>query len=212
MRVIWLVLLLVGCGRPASEPVGPASWELLSPLHAAGWRPAGIPDQGEVGVRDGEIHLAAGQPMTGVVFPAWEEIGLPGTGYAIEYEAMRIEGEDSFGMLTFPVGSHQAHATFVLGGWGGTVTGISSIDFADANENSTRGEQRFEGGLWYRVRLEVRPEDLRAWVDGRLVVNATIRGRKVGLRSGFIDHCVPLGFATWNTEARVRAVRVEKLR
>jgi hypothetical protein len=150
--------------------------------------------------------------MTGVVFPAWEEIGLPGTGYAIEYEAMRIEGEDSFGMLTFPVGSHQAHATFVLGGWGGTVTGISSIDFADANENSTRGEQRFEGGLWYRVRLEVRPEDLRAWVDGRLVVNATIRGRKVGLRSGFIDHCVPLGFATWNTEARVRAVRVEKLR
>lgn len=162
-------------------------------------------------MRDGEIHLAAGLPMTGIAFSAWDAAGLPGTEYAVEYEAMRVEGEDIFGMLTFPVASHETHATFVLGGWGGTVTGISSIDFADANENSTRGEQRFENGRWYRVRLEVRPDDLRAWVDGRLVVNASIRGRKVSLRPGFIDHCLPLGFATWNTEARVRAVRVEKL-
>ncbi len=211
MRAIWLALLLAGCDRPPPEPVRPTSWDLLSPGHAAGWRSAGIPDQGEARVRDGEIHLAAGLPMTGIAFAGWEAAGLPGTGYAVEYEAMRVEGEDIFGMLTFPVASHAAHATFVLGGWGGTLTGISSIDFADASENSTRGEQRFANGRWYRVRLEVRPEDLRAWVEGRLVVNASIKGRKVSLRPGFIDHCLPFGFATWNTAARIRAVKVEKL-
>ena len=91
------------------------------------------------------------------------------------------------------------------------MTGISSIDFADASENSTRGEQRFENGHWYRVRLEVRPDDLRAWVDGRIVVNVSIKGRQVSLRPGYIDHCLPFGFATWNTVARIRAVKVEKL-
>ena len=213
MRVSWLavLLLLTGCGRSVPEPVGPTSWDLLAPAQVADWQAAGIPEQGEAGVREGEIHLAAGLPMTGIAFRAWDRLGLPGTDYAVEYEAMRVEGEDIFGMLTFPVASHGAHATFVLGGWGGTVTGISSIDFADANENSTRGEQRFENGRWYRVRLEVRPDDLRAWVEGRPVVNASIKGRKVSLRPGFIDHCLPMGFATWNTEARIRAVRVERL-
>jgi hypothetical protein len=211
MRALWLVLLLAGCGRPAPEPAGPTSWDLLSPAHAAGWRSAGIPEQGEALVREGEIHLAAGLPMTGIAFAGWETAGLPGTGYAVEYEAMRVEGEDIFGMLTFPVASHDAHATFVLGGWGGTVTGISSIDFADASENSTRGEQRFENDRWYRVRLEVRPDDLRAWVEGRPVVNVSIKGRQVSLRPGYIDHCLPFGFATWNTVARIRSVRVERL-
>ncbi len=213
MRIFGLAVLavLAGCGRSVQEVAEPASWELLSPVHAAGWRSAGIPEQGAAVVREGEIHLEAGLPMTGIAFAGWAAAGLPGTGYAVEYEAMRVDGEDIFGMLTFPVASHGAHATFVLGGWGGTLTGISSIDFADASENSTRGEQRFANGRWYHVRLEVRPDDLRAWVDGRIVVNAGIKGRKVGLRPGFIDHCLPFGFASWNTEARIRAVRVEKL-
>lgn len=161
-------------------------------------------------VQAGVLTLPAGQPMTGAKWTGWTE-QLPGTGYAIEYEAMRVEGEDIFGMVTFPVGSHQSHATFVLGGWGGTVTGISSIDFKDANENQTRAEQRFENGRWYKVRIEVRPEDLRAWVEGRLVVNATIKGKKVGLRPGFIDHCLPFGFASYGTTGKIRRVVIEAL-
>ena len=149
--------------------------------------------------------------MTGSRFTRWLEAGLPSTGYAIEYEAMRVEGEDFFGTVTFPVGSHDSHASFVLGGWGGAVTGISGIDFSDANENQTRAEKRFENGRWYGVRIEVRAEDLKVWIEHRLMANVSIKGRHVGLRAGFIDHCLPFGFATYGTSGRVRNVVIEKL-
>jgi len=207
---ICLCLFFTGC-VPENKPAA-MRWSLLESAHAASWAQAGIPDEGAVRVQDGELALQTGQPMTGARFTAWESAGLPGAYYAIEYEAMRVEGRDIFGMVTFPVSSHNAHATFVLGGWGGTVTGISSIDYSDAGENTTRGEQRFENNRWYRVRVEVRPDDLRAWVDGLIVVNASIKGRKVGLRPGYIDHCLPFGFATWGTSARMRSLVVEKLR
>lgn len=186
-------------------------WDLLDATLSSHWQQSGIPDEGVLQRSGQELTLPAGQPMTGCKFSAWQDLGLPGTDYRIDYEAMRVEGEDAFGMCTFPVAGHGAHATFVIGGWGGTLTGISSIDFKDASENSTRAEQRFANGVWHRVHLEVRPDDIRAWVNDRPVVNVSIKGRNVSLRPGYIDHCLPFGFATWNTEARIRAVRISRL-
>lgn len=203
-RLSLFSLLLAGCG-PADKPVpqAPRTWSLLEGTAAAQWQQAGIPDEGKIHVANGELTLATGQPMTGAKWVGWTQ-DLPQTNYALTYEALRVEGGDIFGMATFPVGSHQSHATFVIGGWGGTVTGISSIDFQDANENQTRAEQRFENNRWYKVRIEVRPEDLRAWVDDRIVVNASIKGRHVSLRPGYIDHCLPFGFASYEAKAKIR--------
>lgn len=215
MRLLVLpVLFVLTACRPAPQVLEtvPDSWSLLETKLALEWQQAGIQAEGKIFVKDGELMLEAGQPMTGASFPRWLELGLPETNYAIRYEAMRVEGTDIFGMCTFPVGSHQAHATFVIGGWGGAVTGISSLDFLDASENGTRSEHRFETGRWYQVRIEVRPEDLRVWIDQRPVVNTSIRGRKVSLRPGDVDHCLPFGFATWNTKGKVRQVVVERLR
>lgn len=219
MRTVLFLLLLVfpvitGCRPAAVRSSSPAAqrWDLLDEKHAPRWQQAGIPDEGKITVEKGEITLLTGLPMTGCKFASWTELGLPGSGYRITYEALRVEGEDIFGMCTFPVASHETHATFVLGGWGGTLTGISSIDFKDASENSTRAEQRFADGVWHRVKIEVRAEDIQAWVNDKLVVNVSIKGRKVSLRPGFIDHCLPFGFATWNTTAKVRGVVVESLK
>lgn len=212
MRFVLFLSFLMsvsGCHRDKAAIVE-SRWSLLQGTRAEQWQQAGIPDEGGLSIKEEELTLTPGQPMTGAKFTGWSE-ALPSTSYAITYEAMRVQGDDIFGMVTFPVGSHEAHATFVLGGWGGTVTGISSIDFADANENSTRGEQVFENGRWHRVRIEVRPEDLRAWVNDRPVVNVSIKGRKISLRPGFIDHCLPFGFATWNTTAKIRRVIIERL-
>lgn len=200
-------VLTTGC-PPTADPVS----RLLDPPHLAVWQPAGIPGEGKIQVTAEGISIGVGKPMSGVKFTAWQPPAFPVTDYSIEYDAKRLDGRDIFGMLTFPVGDAETHATFVLGGWGGTVTGISNIDFSDANENQTRGELPFENDRWYHVKVEVRPGTLRAWIDERLVVNVSIRGRHISLRPGYADHCRPFGFATWGTRAAIRDVTVTRLR
>jgi hypothetical protein len=210
-RFLFILLGLLAACRPTAPEVKPKQWALMEGAPAAAWQQAGIPEEGQIAVKDGNLEIGIGAPMTGAKFTAWDQAVLPGTSYTIRYETMRVEGRDIFGMCTFPVSSHEAHATFVIGGWGGTVTGLSSLDFLDASENATRAEQAFQHGVWYAVRIEVRPEDIRVWINDRPVVNASIKGKKVSLRPGDIDHCLPFGFATWGTKAKVRRVFVAVL-
>ncbi len=200
-----------GCKKAAPRP--PRVVELLQPpLHAL-WQPAGIPDEGRVEVAADRLVLHAGQPMTGARFTGdWEALGLPWIRYALHFEARRVEGRDFFATCTFPVGTAECCVSLVLGGWGGGLVGISSIDYLDASQNSTRGELTFENGRWYRIHLEVRADDLRAWIDDRPVVNTSLKGRHLSLRTGDIERCAPLGFATWFTHGEVRGLRIERLR
>lgn len=210
--LLLLLAVLVSCGPRPSVPAKSQvrQWHLLEGALKAGWQQAGIPEEARIRVEGDELLLPAGLPMTGAKWGLWTA-DMPATSYQISYEAQKQEGEDAFGMVTFPVGSHRSHVTFVLGGWGGTVTGFSSIDFKDANENQTRAEQRFEFSRWYQVKIEVTPEVLKAWIDGRIVANASIKGRQVGLRPGFIDHCLPFGFASYATSGRIRKVEIREL-
>jgi hypothetical protein len=205
-RAAWLCLffILTHCGpAPRSE------WKLLSDEFAPAWKASGMPEEGQVLIHDGEITLQPGQPMTGVRFDAWKSAGLPLTRYAIEYEAMRVEGNDFFGTVTFPV--NEAHVSLVVGGWGGTLVGISSIDDLDAGENNTRGNAYFENNRWHKVRIEVRDDELRAWINDKLFVNTSTKGHKLGLRTGNIERCVPFGFASFATQSRIRAVLIRRL-
>ncbi len=205
-RAAWLCLffVLTHCG-----PARRIEWKLLSAEFASAWKASGMPEEGKVLVQDGEISLHPGQPMTGVRFDAWQSAGLPLTRYSIEYEAMRVEGNDFFGTVTFPV--NDTHASLIVGGWGGTLVGISSIDDMDASENNTRGNARFENNRWHKVRIEVRDDELRAWINDKLFVNTSTKGRKLGLRTGDIEKCLPFGFASYATQSRIRNVLVHRL-
>lgn len=205
-RAAWLCLffVLTQCGPP---PV--VEWKLLSADFSTSWQAAGMIEEGKVSIKDGEITLRPGQPMTGARFGAWQSAALPLSRYAIEYEAMREEGNDFFGTVTFPV--KDAHVSLVVGGWGGTLVGISSIDDMDASENNTLGNAFFKNKEWHKVRIEVRDDDLRAWIDGKLFVNVSTKGHKLGLRAGDIEKCVPFGFASYATQARIRDVIIRKL-
>jgi hypothetical protein len=207
-----LLLALLGSCGPSSLPP-PAEVALLDAAHFDLWTAAEIPDEGAVAVEENRLTLHPGQPMTGVRFTGdWEALRLPWIQYCLTFDARRTEGQDFFATCTFPVGSAERCLTLVIGGWGGGLVGISNIDHLDASENSTRGEMRFENHQWYRVRLEVRADDLQVWIDDRPMVNTSIKGRHLSLRSGEIDRCVPLGFATWRTTGEVRELKIQRLK
>ena len=170
----------------------------------AGWSPTRFGGAGEVEIVDGSIVLHQGI-LTGVNFTN----AVPTSDYEIELEARRTSGLDFFCGLTFPVG--ESFASWIVGGWGGAVVGISSLDGADASHNATTRYRRFETDRWYRLRLTVTTNRLEAAIDGELVIQADIHGVKVSLRPGEIELSKPLGIAAWNTTSELRNIRIRTL-
>jgi hypothetical protein len=170
-----------------------------------GWKPAEFHGRGVVRVENGAIMMEPGNPLTGINSTA----ALPKINYEVRFEALKGKGGDFFASLTFPV--RDSHATWVLGGWGGDIVGISSLDNWDASENETRTYFTFEPGKWYLLRLQVREDKILAWIDDEQVVNVSIAGRHVGLRPGEIEKSVPFGFASYRTMGAVRKVEYRPL-
>jgi hypothetical protein len=171
-----------------------------------GWKETLFTGHGEVRIDKGEIVLGPGRPMTGVT---WSR-EFPRTNYEVRFEATRLRGNDFFASLTFPVGD--SFGTWVTGGWGGDIVGLSSIDEWDASENETRTYFNFENGRWYAFRLLVTPERIQAWINQEPVINVSIAGRRVSLRHGEINLSAPFGFAAYATEGALRKIEYRLLR
>jgi hypothetical protein len=152
------------------------------------------------------MRIGVGTDLNGVRWTG----PLPTVPYTVELEARRMIGSDFFCGLTFPVRSGKESVSLIVGGWGGGLVGISSIDNLDASENSTGSQFQFEDKRWYRIRVEVGQERLQAWIDDSQVVDAYTEGQKLSLRAGPIEVCAPFGLATWVTSAEVRGVRWRK--
>ena len=178
-----------------------ADWQsMFDGKSLAGWKEAAFARHGSVRVEKEAIVIGAGEPMTGVNFTG----SFPRNNYEVRFEGSRISGGDFFASLTFPVGD--SFCTWVTGGWGGDIVGLSSIDGWDASDNETRAYFTFENGRWYRMRLEVAGDRITAWIDDQRIINVSIAGRTVGLRAGDIKLSTPFGFASYNTTGAVRKV------
>jgi hypothetical protein len=97
-----------------------------------------------------------------------------------------------------------------VGGWGGPVVGLSTIDGVDASENETKMLMSFEKNRWYDIRLEVTSEKISAWIDDENVVDFKIGDHRIGIRPE-VSLSRPFGIASWNTTAALRNIRVKKL-
>lgn len=148
------------------------------------------------------LRIGVGTDLNGVRWTG----PVPTVPYVVDLEARRLSGSDFFCGLTFPVRSGTESVTLIVGGWGGSLVGISSIDGLDASENSTGFQYDFEDHRWYRIRVEVGEERLQAWIDDRQVVDAETDEQTLSLREGPIEDCAPFGLATWLTSAEVRGV------
>ena len=173
------------------------------------WQTVDNGGSGAVTLEDGEMIIKQGESLSGAVYKKAKD--LPLNNYEITCEAMRVEGADFFCGLTFPVGDLKTCLTLVLGGWGGSVTGISSIDGLDASENNTSSFQKFKDNQWYKVKLRVTPKDIHVWIDDKEVINTDIEGKKLGLRPGPIESYAPLSFTTYQTTASIKNVKMVPL-
>ena len=99
---------------------GPAEFE-------ADFVPDKTPDAKPTPIR----RVNRGDMLSGM---AWTN-GPVRMNYEIEWEAMRVDGNDFFAAMSFPV--KDDYVTFIPSGWGGSVGGISSVDGHDASENET---------------------------------------------------------------------------
>ena len=169
------------------------------------WEITDFAGHGDVRLKDGGVLLETGAGLTGLT---WKGQPLPTTDYEVRLEAQRVDGVDFFCGVTFPVG--KSHCSFICGGWGGAVVGLSSIDDFDASENDTTKYMKFDDKKWYKFRIRVTDTRIETWIDGKLVVNQPIKNRRVGVRFD-IEQACPFGLTSWQTTAAIRNVRLRKL-
>lgn len=204
----------------ATKPTDEAPYFDLSPLPGegwqslfdgkslAGWSVTEFAGHGEVAVRDGQLVLGMGAILTGVNLAKTNN--LPTWDYELALDAMKTDGSDFFCALTFPVGD--TCCTFVVGGWGGGVTGISSIDNNDASINETTRYKEYPAKRWFRIRVRVTHAKLEAWIGAEKTADVTLEGKRLSMRPGEIELNQPFGIATYETAAVIKNIQWRKVR
>lgn len=176
------------------------------------WKESDYGGQGVIEIKDGVLSLGAGDPISAVVWKGKLGDGVdefPQTNYRISYEARRTLGRDFFATVTFPVGDDPC--SLVVGGWGGGLTGISSLNGDDAANNMTTGYTAFENDKWYKFVITVDPETITATQDGeQLFPPIKIDEYQIGIRIE-MEPCRPLGIATYLSTGEIRNFTLTRL-
>ncbi len=192
---------------PAKDKPKEPQWKsLFDGKELGNWKSTDFGGQGEVKVEKGELILEMGEPLTGVTWQKKDE--LPTDNFEITLEAIKLKGDDFFCGLTFPV--RKSHCSLICGGWGGGVVGISSINNFDASENETTKYQEFKKDKWYKIRVRVADDKIRAWVDDDQLVDVDLKDKKISTRIE-VDLSQPLGISAYRTKAGLRNIKIRKV-
>ena len=206
--VLVLVLPLPARDRTSAAPPAkdePAWKTIFDGKTLDGWKAADFYGAGKVHVKDGALVMETGKIMTGATYGRNE---FPKMNYEVTLEARKLAGDDFFATTTFPVGD--TFCSLVVGGWSGTVVGLSSIDFMDASTNETRKDMKFKTDQWYRIRIRVSEKRLEAWIDREKMVDLDTKDRRISIRVE-CNASKPFGIATYETTGAVRDIRVRTL-
>ena len=207
---LYSLLLFIGCQgikQTASSPRNSVEIVLFDGKDLDDWEITDFAGKGESFIDENEsLVLEMGAELACL---HWQGQDLPKSNYEISLQAKRTMGSDFFCGLTFPY--LESHATLVLGGWGGSLIGISSLDDFDASENETGDAYIFEDQQWYDIKLRVTDEEFTVWIDKESVIDCEVVGRKVSMRSGEIEMSVPLGITTFATTGKFKNISLKKI-
>ncbi|HLY72722.1 MAG TPA: DUF1080 domain-containing protein [Planctomycetota bacterium] len=209
LRALAVLLVLgAGCASPSPSPAErkeDPGQSLFDGRTLGAWKPVEFGGEGAVKVENGCIRAAEGMPLTGI---RWTGETPPRTNYEFSVEAMKLDGDNFFVGIVFPVAKETC--SFVAGGWGGGVTGLSSVDHMNASENETATDQTYAKNKWYTIRLKVTPEKIEVWVDTKQVVNLELANRQISVHPA-VESAAPLGLTNYETTSLFRNIRLKKL-
>jgi hypothetical protein len=205
LGILCAVPLTVLAADPAEKKKDDPWTKLFDGKSLTGWQASDFYKPGKVHVKDGILLMEKGETMTGVTYAGKD---FPKMDYEVTLEGKKIDGNDFFCTTTFPVGD--SFCSFVVGGWGGGVIGLSSINGADASENETTGSKEFKKDQWYKIRIRVSEKRIEAWIDNEQLVDVNTDQKKISTRVE-CRACHPFGVATWKTTGAVRGIQVRKL-
>jgi len=184
----------------------PYAWkDLFDGKTLKGWKVPDYAGKGEDHVKDGVIVLEMGAEMTGISYAG----KIPRENYEVEWEGARLNGFDFFAACTFPVGKQEC--SFVTGGWGGMVVGISAVDEYYADDNLTTKFHDFKDKQFYKFRARVTPEKVKVWIGKEQVVDVPRKDHKLSIHYA-MELYRPLGFSAWVTKGGVKNIRIRKLK
>jgi hypothetical protein len=161
-------------------------------------------NHGPIEIQDCTIAIAAGSPGSGI---CWKG-KTPKNDYEISLEAERTAGSDFFCGLTFPI--EESYCTLIVGGWGGTIIGLSNIDDSPAVENMSCTSREFKNNRWYNIRLRVTAQNIEVWIDKEKVIDQPTKNHKFKIWWQ-MEPFRPLGIATWKTSSALKNIRIKKL-
>jgi hypothetical protein len=206
-----IALLFMGCANKSenrnAEKTRSAQaepgWQLLfDGKSLENWEVTQFGTQGPVQVSGGSISLGMGEGCTGITWKG----DFPLINYEVQLEAKKVTGNDFFCGITFPVGN--SFCSFIAGGWGGPVVGLSTIDGNDASENETRVLKKFEHDIWYKINLKVSDEKIEAWIDNEKLVDFNTTGHQLSIRPE-VALSKPFGICSWVTTAELRNIQLK---
>lgn len=187
-----------------SKPAGKVI-QLFDGKTLKNWKITDFGGQGDVRAEEGKLILSPGEPITGV---HWVGPKLPTSDYEISFDAQRVDGNDFFCALTFPV--KDKPCSMVLGGWGGSLIGLSNINDFDASENETTDYYSFENEKWYNIRLRVDDKFIRAWIDDERIIKVDHTEARISIRIE-MELSKPVGLATFQTTGAIKNFKMTKL-
>ena len=191
---------------PKAATVDKDGWKsLFNGKDLEGWKITNFGGEGEVFLEEGAVVISQGSSDLSGIHTEQE---LPKSNYEVQFEAQRAAGSDFFAGLTFPV--KDSYCSLIVGGWGGGVCGLSSLSGMDASENETTSYGDFKKGQWYKIRLVVTDDHISAWIDDKQIVDVDTTGQRISTRFE-VDRSKPFGFATYQTTAKLRNVKLRPL-
>jgi hypothetical protein len=171
------------------------------------WKRSEFGGEGDVEAEDGQIIVRSGATLSGV---NWTGPELPRVNFEIELDAKKLDGSDFFLGLTFPY--KKECTSLILGGWGGGIVGLSSINGDDAANNETMTSRDFPKGKWVHVRVRATDHRITAWLDNvdEPIVDVDTTDKTISTRSD-IDLARPLGLSTFQTSSAFKNIVLRKL-